>query len=489
MSKVYKAKVPPASTKAAGSYTESAGTLGAVEGSSSGPAPSDESAQLEELGIPSTHICGAPFVLNLDENIEEAKEEFKEFIFARFQGDIPSKGRVIGVVNAVWARNGPRIFVHRVGHRCFLLKVTNERTRNVLLSRPAWMIAGSPMFVAPWSSDFSKEEPQLTTAVIPVELHGVPYLLFNKQSLSRLTTAIRKPESLAPETERKENFEVAKIWVWVSLLTDLPDKIITGFSNGCELGVHVLLLFISKMTLDVLTYLESIVVVLEKTTVVLEVDSLEETDDPGVLALYLLKVIIIVGKGVQLWRLTLRLRTQVVTQLGMHEPSKSYLLQEMSHMSMGVVDNTSENEDPGPKRVISLDRHTGHSSISVFYEANEPSPAHGTPSTAALINRSTLPPRQVAVIKLIFQSTIYALWRERGVRETQQIFTAVSTNAPGLPRALDRQIRDRLISFPSPDTSPSMLEFYFSYIQPPSGFNLTLVTLVVLFLFSVLSKL
>lgn len=294
MSKVYKAKVPQASTKAAGSYTESAGTvvpahvpdlklspdlspvkisespntLSAVEGSSSGPAPSDElnhpptpsqvmgenltkpaspnlanliqrSAQLEELDTPSTHISGAPFVLILDENIEEAKEEFKEFIFARFQGDIPSKGCVIGVVNAVWARNGPRIFVHRVGHRCFLLKVTNERTRNVLLSRPAWMIAGSPMFVAPWSSDFSKEEPQLTTAVIPVELHGVPYLLFNKQSLSRLKTAIRKPESLAPETERKENFEVAKIWVWVSLLTDLPDKIITGFSNGREVEIDV----------------------------------------------------------------------------------------------------------------------------------------------------------------------------------------------------------------------------------------------------------
>lgn len=139
MSKVYKAKVPQASTKAAGSYTESAGTvvpahvpdlklppdlspvkisespntLSAVESSSSGPAPSDElnhpptpsqvmgknltkpaspnlanliqrSAQLEELGTPSTHISGAPFVLIPDENIEEAKEEFKEFIFARF---------------------------------------------------------------------------------------------------------------------------------------------------------------------------------------------------------------------------------------------------------------------------------------------------------------------------------------------------------------------------------------------------------------------
>lgn len=67
------------------------------------------------------------------------------------------------------------------------------------------MVAGSPMFVAPWSSDFAKEEPQLTTAVIPVELRRVPYLLFNKQSLSRLTTAIGRPVSLDPETERKDS--------------------------------------------------------------------------------------------------------------------------------------------------------------------------------------------------------------------------------------------------------------------------------------------
>lgn len=73
------------------------------------------SAQLEELGTPSTHISGAPFVLIPDENIDEAKEEFKEFIFARFRGDIPSKGRIIGILNAIWARSGPRIIVHKVG--------------------------------------------------------------------------------------------------------------------------------------------------------------------------------------------------------------------------------------------------------------------------------------------------------------------------------------------------------------------------------------
>lgn len=66
-----------------------------------------KSALLEELGTPTTHVSGAPFVLIPDENIDEAKEEFKEFIFASFLGDIPTKGRIIGVVNAIWGRSGP----------------------------------------------------------------------------------------------------------------------------------------------------------------------------------------------------------------------------------------------------------------------------------------------------------------------------------------------------------------------------------------------
>ncbi|KAL0813844.1 hypothetical protein Bca101_070287 [Brassica carinata] len=131
-------------------------------------------ALLEELGTPTTHVSGAPFVLIPDENIDEAKEEFKEFIFARFRGDIPTKGRIIGVVNAIWGRSGPRIYVHKLGEGCFVLKVTSQRTREILLSRPALMIAGSPMFVAPWSSDFSHEEPQLTIAVVPVEMRDLP---------------------------------------------------------------------------------------------------------------------------------------------------------------------------------------------------------------------------------------------------------------------------------------------------------------------------
>ncbi|CAF2087410.1 unnamed protein product [Brassica napus] len=197
------------------------------------------SAQLQEMGTPIDHISGAPFVLIPDENIEAAKMEFKDFIYARFHGDYPSVGKIIGVVNVVWARTGPRIFVQNLGQGTYLLRVTNPRIREVLLSRTCWNIGGLPMFVAPWSPEYSPDEPPLTSAIVPVEMRNVPYLLFNRESLSRIATAIGKPESLAPETERKENFEVAKLYVRVDLTSPLPHKVVSGFSNGKEVMIDV----------------------------------------------------------------------------------------------------------------------------------------------------------------------------------------------------------------------------------------------------------
>lgn len=79
------------------------------------------SAQLQELGTPSEHVSGVPFVLIPDENIEAAKLEFKDFIYARFHGDYPSMAKVISVVKAIWAKAGPRIFVHNIGKGMYLL--------------------------------------------------------------------------------------------------------------------------------------------------------------------------------------------------------------------------------------------------------------------------------------------------------------------------------------------------------------------------------
>ncbi|CAA7049989.1 unnamed protein product [Microthlaspi erraticum] len=71
-------------------------------------------------------------------------------------------------------------------------------------------------------------------------------------------------------------------------------------------------------------------------------------------------------------------------------------------------------------------------------------------------------PKRV-IMKLLLQQTAYAIWRERNAR----IFTPISTPAAALKNAVDRSIRDRLLSYPATDSNPSLLEIYFSCISYP----------------------
>ena len=98
-----------------------------------------------------------------------------------------------------------------------------------------------------------------------------------------------------------------------------------------------------------------------------------------------------------------------------------------------------------------------------FAQAILPATPLDVHSAAAMISHLRHPSQAPPVIKLIFQSAIYLIWKERNAR----VFTSASTSAAALRSALDRLIRDRLLSFPSPDPSPSLLQFYFSGPRPP----------------------
>ncbi|KAL0727437.1 hypothetical protein Bca4012_023530 [Brassica carinata] len=63
--------------------------------------------------------------------------------------------------------------------------------------------------------------------------------------------------------------------------------------------------------------------------------------------------------------------------------------------------------------------------------------------------------------KLIFQLAVYLIWKEHNTH----IFTALSTSSLSLRRALDQLLRDCMISFPTQDSSPSLMQFYFLCIR------------------------
>lgn len=80
------------------------------------------------------------------------------------------------------------------------------------------------------------------------------------------------------------------------------------------------------------------------------------------------------------------------------------------------------------------------------------------------MSRNSSTPQKRCIIKLIFQSYIYLIWRERNKR----IFAGSSSSAEQIRYAVDRQIRNRLLSIPSsPRLQPSMLQVFFACTRPP----------------------
>ncbi|KAL0657713.1 hypothetical protein Bca4012_078298 [Brassica carinata] len=416
------------------------------------------SCQLEELGTPTEHISGVPFVLIPDDNITAAKEEFKEFIYARFHGDWPRIGRIIGVINALWARDGPRIFVHNVGEGEFLLRVSNVKTREMLLGRTCWNVAGFPMFVAPWSPEFTPEEAPITSAVIPVELREVPYLLFNKQSLSRLATAVGKPVSVAPETERKLNFKVAKLYVKVDLTKPLPNKIISGFSNGKENEI-----FVSYPWLP------------------LKCDLCKKYGHLQTKCRY--------GKpGSSNRKRSESPAREPSRTRNKSRPSRTKVANKViPPASDAIKDNTAkvvleEGELPAEAQVPipppvecsivggSVKTLAGEAARHGLQENSDSEVDPGSAWQAApssmleVADIIAVSPQLRVVIKLLMQVIVYCIWRERNSR----IFKQVATSEAGVISRVDRLIRDQLLSIsPSRPQSPSLLQLFFSLTYRP----------------------
>ncbi|XP_013624297.1 PREDICTED: uncharacterized protein LOC106330369 [Brassica oleracea var. oleracea] len=97
-----------------------------------------------------------------------------------------------------------------------------------------------------------------------------------------------------------------------------------------------------------------------------------------------------------------------------------------------------------------------------------PNPPNDVHSAAAWIGVSRARARDSVqsncIIKLLLQSAIYHIWKERNAR----IFTSKAFPPAMVRAAVDRQIRDRLLSIPpSPRVQPPFLQFFFACTRPP----------------------
>lgn len=107
-------------------------------------------------------------------------------------------------------------------------------------------------------------------------------------------------------------------------------------------------------------------------------------------------------------------------------------------------------------------------SIWTFFAGSvwRPNPPQDIHSAAAWIcmDRNSSSAQARCIIKLMFQSTVYLIWRERNRR----IFALTSSSANSVRCAIDKQIRDSLLSLPaSPRVQPSMPQFFLACTRPP----------------------
>ncbi|KAG7550876.1 Reverse transcriptase zinc-binding domain [Arabidopsis thaliana x Arabidopsis arenosa] len=107
------------------------------------------------------------------------------------------------------------------------------------------------------------------------------------------------------------------------------------------------------------------------------------------------------------------------------------------------------------------------SEIWVFLAAKFlPNPPDSLAAASSWILHHSLPmnAKVITILKLLLQSVVYHTWKERNLR----IFTAVESTTSVTRLAVDRTMRNRLLSFPgSALNSPSLLQIYFSRLSFP----------------------
>ncbi|XP_010527676.1 PREDICTED: uncharacterized protein LOC104804985 [Tarenaya hassleriana] len=168
------------------------------------------------------------------ESLESSAEEWADFVVGQFYGLPPSMGRIIGVSNAMWSRNGPKVRVQDVGNGTYLFKMPNRRSRDLAMSRQIWHVGSCPMFVSVWSPYHIATKPTLTSIQTWVSFRNLPHQIYTTDCLNRIATAVGRPLYPDKTTAAKENVMVARILIDVNLQCVPPKNVVVTLPGGQE---------------------------------------------------------------------------------------------------------------------------------------------------------------------------------------------------------------------------------------------------------------
>lgn len=150
-----------------------------------------------------------------------------DYLIGKFLDTAPHIAKIHATVNKIWNQGDKKMLidVHVVDETTMKFKVLNPGMRAQILKRGMWSIGNVPMVVTKWIPDEMKEKPEITTIPLWVQLKNVPMHIYSWHGLSFITSAAGFPVRLHPETAACTNFKIAKVFVNVDLMKDLPTRI------------------------------------------------------------------------------------------------------------------------------------------------------------------------------------------------------------------------------------------------------------------------
>ena len=160
---------------------------------------------------------------------------WEDFVVEKFLDIAPHIAKVHMVVNKIWSYgdSNSKVEVYDVDAKMMRFKISNQKAREKVIKRGMWNIAGVPMVVKKWTPKTEEEKQEEEAIPMWVHLKKVPLNMFSWEALSFMTSTVRFPLHLHPETAACSNFEEAKIFVNVDVSKTLPKEI--EFSlNGKE---------------------------------------------------------------------------------------------------------------------------------------------------------------------------------------------------------------------------------------------------------------
>lgn len=157
---------------------------------------------LRKYDVEVKSVEGKQKVVIPDNILSDATPLWEDFVIGNLLDIAPHIAKVYMVVNKIWNYEDPtsKVEVYDVNATTMRFKSKSQKVREKIINRGMWNISGVSMIVKKWTPKTEEEKQEEEAIPMWVHLRKVPLNMFSWEALSFMTSTVRSPVHLHPET-------------------------------------------------------------------------------------------------------------------------------------------------------------------------------------------------------------------------------------------------------------------------------------------------